>query len=189
MGKTINIIEDGLSKGDILLLQAGDLVPADLKLIEARNFEVDEFDLTGEIMPVEKKVIEEDVFVYKGSRVIRGNAKGVVIATGEETEYGEILKQRWGQVKYKVPLLIKRKYLILLVFLLPSLIFTLSPFSDSALVYVTGLAMAVFVILIQNNDLFKYIITSNEIEKIKSYNAEILDTTHEEASINCTTIP
>ena len=53
-----------------MLLQAGELVAADLKLIEARGLEVDEWDLTGEIVPVAKRVDgHEDVFVYRGSRV------------------------------------------------------------------------------------------------------------------------
>ena len=95
----VNIAEEDLCKGDILLLQAGDLVPADLKLLESRSLEVDEFELTGEIRPADKKVDGEEVFVYRGSKVIRGNGKGIVTATGDETEYGEILKQRWGQVK------------------------------------------------------------------------------------------
>jgi len=50
-------------KGDILLLQAGDLVPADLKLIKARGLELNEFELTGELVPVDKDMGEEDIFV------------------------------------------------------------------------------------------------------------------------------
>ena len=49
MGKMVNVAEDDLCKGDILLLQTGDLVLADVKLVEAKGVEVDEFDLTGEI--------------------------------------------------------------------------------------------------------------------------------------------
>jgi len=177
MGKIVNIAEEDLCKGDILLLQAGDLIPADLKLIEARGLEVDEFDLTGEIMPVNKKVDEEDVFVYRGSRVTRGNGRGVVIALGEKTEYGKILKQRWGQVKYKFPSLIKRKYFLLLVFLLPPFIFSLSTYSNLALVCVIALLMAIFVILIQNSELFNYILISNEVKKIKNRNIQIHDET------------
>ena len=176
-GKIVNIAEDALCKGDILLLQAGDLVQADLKLIEARGLEVDEFDLTGEIMPVDKKIDGEDVFVYKGSRVTRGNGRGVVIALGEETEYGEILKQRWGQVKYKFPSLIKGKYLILLVFLLPPLTAFLNRYNNLALVCIVNLATAIFVVLIQNNKLFKYVLTLSEVKKIKSQNIQIHDET------------
>jgi Ca2+-transporting ATPase len=187
-GKIINISEEDLRKRDILLLQAGDLVPADLKLIEARGLEVDEFELTGEIMPVDKKVDKEDVFVYKGSRVTRGNGKGIVIATGEETEYGEILKQRWGQVKYKFPSLIKRKYFILLVFFLPPLIFSLSHYNNLALVCVISLGMAVFAMLIQNNELFKYILTSSEVKKLKNQNIKIQDETSLDSINNLDTV-
>jgi Ca2+-transporting ATPase len=175
MGKIINISEDDLRKEDILLLQAGDLIPADLKVIEARGLEVDEFELTGEIMPVEKKINGKDVFVYKGSRVTKGNGKGVVIATGEETEYGEILKQRWEQVKYRFPSLIKGKYFALLVSLLPPFIVSLSRHSNLALVCIIYLAIAVLVVLIQNNELFKYVLTLNETKRIKSQNIQIQD--------------
>jgi Ca2+-transporting ATPase len=157
MGKIVSVAEDDLRKGDILLLQAGDLVLADVKLIEVRGLEVDEFDLTGEIMPVDKKINEEEVFVYKGSRVTRGNGKGVVIALGEETEYGKILKQRFGQVKYKFPSLIRKRYFMLLVFLLPPFIASLTRLSNLALICVIYLAIAVSIVLMQNSELFKYI--------------------------------
>jgi len=187
-GKILNIAEDALCKGDVLLLQAGDLVPADVKLIEARGLEVDEFDLTGEIMPVDKKIDGEDVFVYRGCRVTRGNGRGVVIALGEETEYGEILKQRWGQVKYKFPSLIKGKYLILLVFLLPPLTALLNRYNNLALVCMVNLAMAIFVVLIQNNELFKYILTSSEVKKIKRQNIQIHDETSLDSISNIDTV-
>jgi magnesium-transporting ATPase (P-type) len=177
-GKIVNITEDDLCEEDILLLQAGDLVPADLKLVEARGLEVDEFDLTGEIMPVAKKrVDEEDIFVYRGSRVTRGDGKGVVIATGEETEYGKILKQRWGQVKYRFPSLVKRRYFTLLVFLLPPLFISLTRYDNVALTCILYLAMAVFVVLMLNNELFKYVLTSNEVKKITSESIQMIDET------------
>ena len=176
-GKIVNVTEDDLCKGDILLLQAGDLVLADLKVIEARGLEVDEFDLTGEIRPVDKRVDGEDVFVYRGSIVTRGNGKGVVTATGEETEYGEILKQRWGQAKYKFPPLIKKRYFTLLAFLLPPFIISLTRHSNLALTCTVYLAMAVFVVLMQNNGLFKYVLTSSEVERITSQNIQIHDET------------
>ena len=63
-GEIISIDEDSLSLADMVVLQAGELVPADLKLLEARGLEVDEFDITGEIMPVIKKVDDNDVITY-----------------------------------------------------------------------------------------------------------------------------
>lgn len=184
MGKIVNITEDDLCKGDILLLQTGDLVPADVKLIDTRGLDVDEFDLTGEILPVTKKVDGEDVFVYKGSRVTKGNGKGVVIATGEETEYGAILKQRWGYVKYNFPSLFKRKYFILLILLLPPFVVSLRVASNLALVFVTICGMAVFVLLLQNSELFKYVLISREFKKIKSQNIRIHDETSLESMNN-----
>ena len=177
MGKIVNIAEDDLCRGDILLLQAGDLVPADLKLVEARGLEVDEFDLTGEIMPVDKRVDGEDILVYRGSRVTRGNGKGVVIAKGEETEYGKILKQRWGQVKYKFPSLTKRRYFTLLALLLPPFLISLTRYGNIAFTCTLYLAMAVFVLLLQNNELFKYVFTSNEVKKITNKSIQMHDET------------
>lgn len=95
----MNIVEDNLHRGDVVLLQPGDLVPADLRLFEATGLEVDEFELRGEIMPVIKKVNGNDAIAFKGSKVIRGTGKGYVIATGEQTEYGKYSKQVWEQEK------------------------------------------------------------------------------------------
>jgi len=181
MGKIVNVAEDDLCKGDILLLQTGDLVLADVKLVEARGLEVDEFDLTGEIMPVDKRINGEEIFVYKGSRVTRGNGRGVVIALGEETEYGEILKQRFGQVKYNFPSFIRKRYFVLPVFLLPPFIVSLIRSGNPASVCVIYLAIAVSVVLIQNNELFKYFLTSSEAKKIRSQDIQILD----ETSLDC----
>jgi Ca2+-transporting ATPase len=90
MSKLVNTVEDDLRVGDVVLLQAGDLVPADLRLVEATGLEVDEFELTGEIMPVVKQVNGRDVAVYKGSRVIRGTGKGYVTATGEQRKISRL---------------------------------------------------------------------------------------------------
>jgi len=99
-GMIVNIAADDLRVGDLVLIQTGDIVPADLKLLEALDLEVDEFGLTGEIMPVPKYVEPEtDIRVFQGSHVLRGHGKGVVIAAGEDTEYGKILKQSSRYIK------------------------------------------------------------------------------------------
>ena len=54
-GKLFNTVEGNLQQGDIVVLQTGDIVPADLQLVEARGLRIDEFDITGEIMPGEQK--------------------------------------------------------------------------------------------------------------------------------------
>ncbi len=176
-GEIVNIAEDDLREGDIVLLQAGDLVPADLKLIEARGLEFDEFELTGELVPVNKVMGEEDVFAYKGSTVTRGNGKGVVIASGEETQYAEILKQHYEPVAYVFPSLIEARYLKLLVLLFPPLIVSLHRHTNLALVCTIYSAMTVFVVLIQNNELFKYIITSGALKRLKTQNIQMQDKT------------
>ena len=99
-GMIVNLAADDLRVGDLILIQTGDIVPADLKLLEASELEVDEFGLAGEILPVPKCVgPETEVRVFQGSHVLRGHGKGVVIAAGEDTEYGKILKQSSRYIK------------------------------------------------------------------------------------------
>ena len=86
--------------GDIVVLHAGDKIPADLRLIDSSNLQTDESALTGESTPVDKSapaVISEDApiaergnMAYFGTAVTYGRGKGVVIATGMNTEIGHI---------------------------------------------------------------------------------------------------
>ena len=85
--------------GDIVVLEAGDMVPADAKLIVVNQFESDESALTGESLPVEKniEIIESDVsladkinLIFKGTSVVKGNARAIVTGTGLNTELGKI---------------------------------------------------------------------------------------------------
>ena len=85
--------------GDVLVLEAGDMVLADARLMEVNQFEIDESALTGESLSVEKniKIIEKDVSlgdkinsIFKGTSVVKGNAKAVVTGTGLHTELGKI---------------------------------------------------------------------------------------------------
>ncbi|MEF8882809.1 MAG: cation-translocating P-type ATPase [Halapricum sp.] len=89
----------GLVPGDVVLLEQGDIVPADARLVEAHNLEVDEATLTGESVPVRKSTAQVDAdtplaerenMVYKGTNVTRGRAVAVVVETGMDTEVGEI---------------------------------------------------------------------------------------------------
>ncbi|MCS7280199.1 MAG: magnesium-translocating P-type ATPase [Desulfobacterota bacterium] len=86
--------------GDIVILKAGSIIPADLRLIAARDFFVNEAALTGESMPVEKVVEANDLnynsalelpnACFFGTHVVSGTAKGVVIHTGKDTLFGSI---------------------------------------------------------------------------------------------------
>jgi potassium/sodium efflux P-type ATPase len=90
---------EAVVRGDVVLIEAGDRVPADLRLLRARNLQVDEAPLTGESVPVEKGVApvaataalgDRTGMVYSGTLVTAGQATGVVVATGAATELGRI---------------------------------------------------------------------------------------------------
>ncbi len=174
-GKPVNIEDDDLQKGDILLLQAGDLVPADLKLTEARGLELDEWDLTGEIVPVARRVNGDDVYVYRGSRVTRGDGRGVVTATGEETEYAECLKQSWERPRYGLPRLLSKTSLLLLVVLLPPFTTALLRYDNHVAVALLAGAVAVLTILVENSDLFDYLVTTREARRIEQHGIRLRD--------------
>ena len=88
-----------LVPGDVVLLQSGDKVPADLRLVEVRTLKVEEAALTGESVPVEKTAdrVDEEAglgdrrsMAYSGTLVTYGSATGLVAGTGSETELGRI---------------------------------------------------------------------------------------------------
>lgn len=99
-GQVVEIPSTQLVKGDIVLLEAGDVVPADLRLVLAKNLKIEEAALTGESVPVEKKskVIEAtDValgdrinMAYSNTNVTYGRGEGVVVAIAMDTEVGKI---------------------------------------------------------------------------------------------------
>ncbi len=89
-----------LVPGDVVLLEEGDRVPADLRLLSAKNLGVDEATLTGESVPVNKDTepisrpdlppADQQCMTFSGTFVTRGSGHGVVVATGEKTEIGKI---------------------------------------------------------------------------------------------------
>lgn len=99
-GKTIEIFAQDLVPGDIVLLSEGVGIPADIRLIESNEFATNEFVLTGESLPSAKDhlfvadkittIAEVKNCVFMGTTVARGEAKGIVYATGSQSEIGQI---------------------------------------------------------------------------------------------------
>jgi magnesium-transporting ATPase (P-type) len=98
-GRQMTIRAEDLVPGDIVLLQSGDKVPADLRLFRVKGLQIQESVLTGESMAVEKitdPVVQETVIgdrrcmAYSGTLVTHGQGTGVVVATGTQTEIGRI---------------------------------------------------------------------------------------------------
>jgi len=158
-GMIVNIAADDLRVGDLVLIQTGDIVPADLKLLEAFHLELDEFGLAGEIMPVPKCVKPEaEVRVFQGSHVLRGHGKGVVTAAGEDTEYGKILKQSGRYSKDEKIQLIKKGHFVLLFLLVPALLIRLKYYDDHTLIYISYALLAFLLLLLQNDKLLKSLV-------------------------------
>lgn len=102
LGNAAKISASHLVPGDILLLEAGDKIPADAKLVEAANLSIDESILTGESLPVKKfveamdsdaTVADRGNMVHLGCSVVNGRGVAVVTATGMSTEIGKISTQ------------------------------------------------------------------------------------------------
>ena len=109
-GQSISVPAENLVPGDLVTLQSGDKVPADLRLIRVKNLLVEEAALTGESLPVAKRsdAVALDAslgdrfgMVYSGTLVLQGTATGVVVATGGTTELGRInaLLNQTGQME------------------------------------------------------------------------------------------
>ena len=99
-GQEVEVAMSEIVPGDIVSLQAGSIIPADLRLLAAKDFFVSQSSLTGESMPVEKHadapgapskaVIEMPNAVFQGSNVVSGSARALVVNTGLRTHFGSI---------------------------------------------------------------------------------------------------
>jgi Ca2+-transporting ATPase len=112
-GQKVKIPSSQIVPGDIVFLTSGDKVPADLRLIEVKNLQVNESALTGESVAVEKstQALNADVslaertnMAYAGSFVTFGQARGIVVAIAQETETGRISQLMEQQTNLKTPL-------------------------------------------------------------------------------------
>lgn len=101
-GIPVTVPSAELVVGDIVLLESGNAVPSDLRLTEANNLKIDESALTGESVSVDKTVnviVDENIplgdrfnMAFKGTLVTKGKGKGIVVATGMDTEIGKIAR-------------------------------------------------------------------------------------------------
>jgi Ca2+-transporting ATPase len=113
-GKPETVTADRLVPGDLIILEAGNVVPADIRLTEAVQLRTEEAALTGESLPVGKQteaLPEEDLplgdrrnMAYKGTLVTFGRGLGLVTATGMQTELGRIAALLQAQDEGKTPL-------------------------------------------------------------------------------------
>lgn len=113
-GKLIELKAEELVPGDIVILEEGRTVPADLRLLKSASLKADESSLTGESVPAEKDaeiVLSEEVGVgdrvnevYMSTPVVYGRGEGVVIATGMDTEIGKIATMLSGGENEQTPL-------------------------------------------------------------------------------------
>lgn len=127
-GRVMDLSADELVPGDLVLLEAGDVVPADLRLAEANALRIEEASLTGESVPAEKTADVLDKpdlalgdranMAFKSTHVTFGKGRGVVVATGMQTELGRIaslletpgtqtpLQQRLGELGRKLAIMV-----------------------------------------------------------------------------------
>ena len=110
--KKEEINAENLVVGDIVILEEGDTIPADLRLIETYNLKIDESSITGESLPVTKTSDidtenKNNNIAYMNTGVSHGRAKGVVVQTGMDTQMGKIASMIQDENKDKTPLEIK----------------------------------------------------------------------------------
>lgn len=142
-GHICHVKSEDLVVGDIVLLEAGDAVPADGRIIESASMKIEEAALTGESVPVSKHADSLELgeakdiplgdrknMVYMGSTVVYGRGKAVVCATGMETEMGKIADALAQAKEGKTPLQLKlaqlSKFLTVLVLVICAVIFAVS---------------------------------------------------------------
>lgn len=115
-GEEQQIDADELVPGDVVLLEQGEVVPADLRLSRSDALQVNEAALTGESVPVTKKdeplsdaaedlpPADQSNMAFMGTAVTSGSGRGIVVSTGEETELGQIAEQIHGAEDVTTPL-------------------------------------------------------------------------------------
>jgi magnesium-transporting ATPase (P-type) len=113
-GEVRLIAAEQLVPGDVVLLESGDKIPADLRLVEVKNLRTEEAALTGESVPIDKTVAavaekstvgDRAGMAFSGTLVASGRGRGIVVATGADTELGRINQLMAGVTALDTPLL------------------------------------------------------------------------------------
>ena len=159
-GEVSEIPQQELVVGDIVSLDEGDKVPADLRIIEAFNLRTNDVSLTGESMPQEKNsnkindekpLADRDNMAYLGTNVASGTAKGIVVRTSMDTEMGKIAALTHGEEKTSSPLQQELKVvanrIAIFAVIIGFILFGISIYQgfglNFALIYGLGIAVAV----------------------------------------------
>ncbi|MFH1209289.1 MAG: calcium-translocating P-type ATPase, PMCA-type [archaeon] len=158
-GKEQEIDSKNIVLGDIIIVQEGDYIPADSRLIEINDFRVDESILTGESKDIEKEIsvlnektvlAERRNMIYSGTLVTKGKAKALVIGTSLNTEEGKIAKQlqetkETTTVFEKEISLLGKKIGFWIILIIVSMFVILSAFSTEKIfdIFITSVALAV----------------------------------------------
>ncbi|WP_372635147.1 cation-translocating P-type ATPase [Fodinibius sp.] len=157
-GEVVKVNARELVPGDIILVEGGDIITADIRILASSKLQSDESALTGESMPVGKspEPVEEDTvlgertcMLYKGTSITRGSGEGVVVSTGQETELGHISSLVEEAEEEQTPLeerLDRLGYRLILLTLVITVFISISGIlsgKDMFLMIQTGIALAV----------------------------------------------
>lgn len=143
-GQSRQVPADVLVPGDVVILEAGDVVPADMRCASSSALSVDESALTGESLPVDKGVdvnpelavlADRSAVLFRGTHVVRGSGVAIVTGTGQATEIGRIADLIEGAESGESPLegqlALLSRHLILLTLVLATVVAAAGVYSGS----------------------------------------------------------
>jgi Ca2+-transporting ATPase len=139
-----------LVPGDIILLEEGDNIPADARLLAALHFEVNEASLTGESMPVEKNAAESDKQnIFLGTIVAKGRATARILKTGMDTRFGSlaqelsVIKKEETPLEKKLQIIARQIGVVALTAALAIIVIGLLHHNSLINMFLTGISLAV----------------------------------------------
>lgn len=187
--KIMEINSSDLVVGDIILLESGNFIPADIRLIETVHLDIDESALTGESTTVRKTstVIKRDKLAladrtnmaFSSTFITNGRAKGIVVSVGKDTEVGKIAKMLNDTPRKRTPLQNRLAYLSkivsILAFIIAAIIFVLNitiSHNEIATSFINAITLAVAVIP-ESLPVIVSIILAISVSRMAKHNAVI----------------